>query len=149
RRLQRRARLRRDGAHGRALARICTADARSTARPRASGDPAGALQGVWIPAYAEMSGLSAFAARNFRPGTPFAAITVSACNAERKIFSMLIINNDDVARLLTMNDCIRVQEEAFKKLAYGGSIHRPRIDVYMPCERPDGYYRWGTMEGAN
>jgi alanine dehydrogenase len=62
---------------------------------------------------------------------------------------MLIINNDEVAQLLTMADCIRVQEDAFKKLPYGGSIHRPRIDIYMPCERPDGYYRWGTMEGAN
>jgi alanine dehydrogenase len=62
---------------------------------------------------------------------------------------MLIINNEDVSKLLAMDDCIRVQEEAFKKLPNGGSIHRPRIDVYMPCERPDGYYRWGTMEGAN
>lgn len=62
---------------------------------------------------------------------------------------MLIINNTDVSQLLTMDDCIRVQEEAFKKLPYGGSIHRPRIDVYMPCDVPDGYYRWGTMEGAN
>ncbi|HET9149569.1 MAG TPA: ornithine cyclodeaminase family protein [Alphaproteobacteria bacterium] len=62
---------------------------------------------------------------------------------------MLIINNDDVSKLLTMDDCIRVQEEAFKQLPYGGSIHRPRIDIYMPCDRPDGYYRWGTMEAAN
>ena len=62
---------------------------------------------------------------------------------------MLIINNDDVAKLLTMDDCIRVQEDAFKKLPYGGAIHRPRIDLYMPCEREDGYYRWSTMEGAN
>ena len=28
----------------------------------------------------------------------------------------LIINNDDDAKLLTMDDCIRVQEEAFKKM---------------------------------
>ena len=21
--------------------------------------------------------------------------------------------------------------------------------MYMPCDRSDGYYRWGTMEGAN
>jgi len=42
-----------------------------------------------------------------------------------------------------------VQEEAFKKLPTGGSIHRPRIDMYFPCEREDGYFRWGTMEGAN
>jgi alanine dehydrogenase len=62
---------------------------------------------------------------------------------------MLIINNNDVSQLLTMDDCIRVQEEAFKQLPYGGAIHRPRIDVYMPCDRPDGYYRWGTMEAAN
>lgn len=62
---------------------------------------------------------------------------------------MLIINNDDVTRLLTMTDCIRVQEAAFRNLPNGGSIHRPRIDLYYPCDRDDGYYRWGTMEGAN
>ena len=28
-------------------------------------------------------------------------------------------------------------------------MHRPRIDMYMPCDRPDGYFRWGSMEGAN
>jgi alanine dehydrogenase len=62
---------------------------------------------------------------------------------------MLVISNDDVAELLTMDDCLRVQEEAFKKLPFGGAMHRPRIDMYMPCDRPDGYYRWGSMEGAN
>ena len=62
---------------------------------------------------------------------------------------MLIINNDDVKQLLKMADCIRVQEQAFSKLPSGGAIHRPRIDIYYPCDRDDGYYRWGTMEGAN
>ncbi len=62
---------------------------------------------------------------------------------------MLIINNDIVHDVLTMEDCIRVQEAAFRKLATGEAMHRPRIDMYMPCERDDGYYRWGTMEGAN
>jgi len=62
---------------------------------------------------------------------------------------MLIINNDLVAQLLTMDDCIRVQEAAFRELPTGGAIHRPRIDMYVPCEREDGYFRWGTMEGAN
>jgi alanine dehydrogenase len=62
---------------------------------------------------------------------------------------VLIINNDDVSQLLNMQDCIRVQEEAFKKLPNGGAIHRPRIDMYFPCARQDGYFRWGTMEGAN
>ena len=62
---------------------------------------------------------------------------------------MLIIDNELVSQLLTMDDCIRVQEEAFSKLPSGGAIHRPRIDMYFPCERADGYFRWGTMEGAN
>ena len=62
---------------------------------------------------------------------------------------MLIIDNALVCELLAMKDCIRVQEEAFRKLPSGGAIHRPRIDMYFPCEREDGYFRWGTMEGAN
>jgi len=62
---------------------------------------------------------------------------------------MLIIGNDVVSQLLTMRDCIRVQEAAFRKVPTGEAIHRPRIDMYVPCERADGYFRWGTMEGAN
>ena len=56
---------------------------------------------------------------------------------------MLIIDNDIVHDILTMEDTIRVQEEAFSKLPTGGAIHRPRIDIYMPCGREDGYFRWG------
>ena len=48
-----------------------------------------------------------------------------------------------------MDMCIHAQEQAFKKLSTGESIHRPRIDMYYPCKRDDGYFRWGTMEGAN
>lgn len=62
---------------------------------------------------------------------------------------MLIIDNETVSQLLTMEDCIRVQEAAFRKLPTGGAMHRPRIDMYFPCEREDGYFRWGSMEGAN
>jgi alanine dehydrogenase len=60
---------------------------------------------------------------------------------------VLFIHNDAVERLLRMKECIEVQEEAFKKLESGESLHRPRIDMYLPCDREDGYYRWGTMEG--
>ena len=62
---------------------------------------------------------------------------------------MLIIDNAFVSELLSMEDCIRVQDEAFRALATGAAMHRPRVDMYVPCERPDGYFRWGTMEGAN
>jgi alanine dehydrogenase len=62
---------------------------------------------------------------------------------------MLFIHNEDVAALLTMAECIDAQEHAFRQIPEGGAIHRPRLDMYTPCERDDGYYRWGTMEGAN
>ncbi|MGC2778250.1 MAG: hypothetical protein WA418_21705, partial [Bradyrhizobium sp.] len=62
---------------------------------------------------------------------------------------MLFIHNDVVAQLLTMKECIEAQERAFGQIPAGGANHRPRIDMYVPCERDDGYYRWGTMEGAN
>lgn len=60
---------------------------------------------------------------------------------------MLFINNDLVHQFLSMKECIEIQEVAFKGLEDGQAIHRPRIDMYTPAERTDGYYRWGTMEG--
>jgi alanine dehydrogenase len=62
---------------------------------------------------------------------------------------MLFIHNDVVAKVLTMAECIDAQEHAFRQVPGGGAIQRPRLDMYVPCERDDGYYRWGTMEGAN
>ncbi|MDP9458763.1 MAG: ornithine cyclodeaminase family protein, partial [Actinomycetota bacterium] len=62
---------------------------------------------------------------------------------------MLIIDNATVAELLGMAECIDAQEEAFRRIPDGGTIHRPRLDMYVPCDREDGYYRWGTMEGAD
>jgi alanine dehydrogenase len=62
---------------------------------------------------------------------------------------MLLVDNETVQQVLTMNDCINVQEQAFLGLSTGASIHRPRIDMYVPCDRDDGYWRWGTMEGAS
>lgn len=61
---------------------------------------------------------------------------------------MLFISNPDVERLLSMKECIEVQEASFKAIETGGAIHRPRIDLYAPSNaQTDGYYRWGTMEG--
>ncbi len=62
---------------------------------------------------------------------------------------MLLIDNDVVRKVLTMQACIDAQEKAFLCLAGNDSVARGRIDVYVPCERDDGYYRWGTMEGAS
>jgi len=62
---------------------------------------------------------------------------------------MLLINNEVVAQVLTMREAIEVQERAFDALAKNQAIYRPRIDTYVPCDREDGYYRFGTVEGAS
>ena len=62
---------------------------------------------------------------------------------------MLLIDNQVVAEVLTMRECIEAQEAAFAGLAEGKAIFRPRIDTYVPCDREDGYYRFGTVEGAS
>ena len=61
---------------------------------------------------------------------------------------MLMIDNETVAAVLSMKDCIAVQEHAFAGLNTGASVSRPRIDTFMPCDREDGYYRFGSNEGA-
>lgn len=61
---------------------------------------------------------------------------------------ILLVDNTTVERLIGIADCIQVQEDAFREIATGRAIQRPRIDVYAPCAREDGYYRWSSMEGV-
>ena len=61
---------------------------------------------------------------------------------------MIYLNNRDISQLLTPQNCVEALSEAFDALAQGRAISRPRTDVWAPCARPDGYYRWGSMEGA-
>jgi ornithine cyclodeaminase/alanine dehydrogenase-like protein (mu-crystallin family) len=62
---------------------------------------------------------------------------------------MLMIDNEVVKRVLTMRECIEAQERAFAGTLTGASVSRPRIDMFVPCNREDGYYRWGSVEGAS
>ena len=62
---------------------------------------------------------------------------------------MLFLNNDDVQKVLTMKDCIRVLEEGQIEAARGELAARPRIDTIAPTRVPERFYRWGTMEGTS
>ena len=61
---------------------------------------------------------------------------------------MLMIDNAVVAEVLTMADCIAVQERAFAGLLTGAVVSRPRIDTLTPTSREDSYFRFGSIEGA-
>jgi alanine dehydrogenase len=62
---------------------------------------------------------------------------------------MLFINNDEVEKVLTMEDTLRVIEEGHKELARGDLAGRPRVDVYTETPDREKFHRWGTMEGAS
>ena len=63
---------------------------------------------------------------------------------------MLIINNADVARVLTMADTIEVLERAYTDLlTTRDAVCRPRIDIQIPTDEPGVIYQWGTMEGGS
>jgi alanine dehydrogenase len=61
----------------------------------------------------------------------------------------LIINNDDVANLLTIEVTMEALEQSYRNLAIGEAICRPRIDMRIPTSDPTKYYQFGSMEGGS
>ena len=61
----------------------------------------------------------------------------------------LIINNDDVAKVLTMETTLAALEESYLQLAAKTAVCRPRIDIRIPTSDPAKNYQWGTMEGGS
>jgi len=62
---------------------------------------------------------------------------------------VLILGNDDVARLLTMDSAIAALETSYRNLAAGEAVCRPRIDIRIPTSDPAKTYVWGSMEGGS
>lgn len=61
----------------------------------------------------------------------------------------LIINNDDVAKVLTMEVTMAALEEAYFQLAEREAVCRPRIDIRVPTSDPAKNFQWGSMEGGS
>ncbi len=62
---------------------------------------------------------------------------------------MLIIDNDTVAKVLTMETTIAALEQSYLALAAGEAVCRPRIDIRIPTSDPSRNYQWGSMEGGS
>src|SRR5918999_559690 len=61
---------------------------------------------------------------------------------------MMILNNQDVSSVLSMEKCLRHLEAAYKELAAGAAVNRPRSDLYLPSTGSGGVYCFKTMEGG-
>lgn len=61
---------------------------------------------------------------------------------------MMILNNDEVSELLSMENCLRHLEAAYTELSDGAAVNRPRSDLYLPATATGGVYCFKTMEGG-
>lgn len=61
---------------------------------------------------------------------------------------MMILNNEEVSTVLSMENCLRHLEAAYKDLADGAAVNRPRSDLYLPSTVSSGVYCFKTMEGG-
>ena len=61
----------------------------------------------------------------------------------------LILNNDDMQRVLTMEITMKALEESYREIASREAVCRPRVDIQIPTKDPQKIYQWGTMEGGS
>src|SRR6266571_1312415 len=63
---------------------------------------------------------------------------------------MLLLSNDDVAKVLDMPLCMAALDGVFHEMAKGDAVGMGRIDVYVPSgETKAPYYRWAVMTGGS
>src|SRR5215471_3312870 len=63
---------------------------------------------------------------------------------------MLLLNNDDVKKVLDMRSTIEALEGAYREMAIGDAVGMGRIDLYVPSTVPSApYYRWAVMTGGS
>jgi alanine dehydrogenase len=60
----------------------------------------------------------------------------------------LILSNQDVAKLLTMRDCIEVLEDVYVELSEGRGVNRRRSDCLVPSGQDDAVYSLKSMDGV-
>jgi ornithine cyclodeaminase/alanine dehydrogenase-like protein (mu-crystallin family) len=61
---------------------------------------------------------------------------------------MLVLSNDEIARLLTMQDCMAALEPMYRDYANSRTLLSPRFDNIMPTSLEGGYYAFKHMGGG-
>ncbi|HZM44356.1 MAG TPA: ornithine cyclodeaminase family protein [Burkholderiales bacterium] len=61
---------------------------------------------------------------------------------------MLVLSNEDIARLLTMQDCMAALEPMYRDYAAARALISPRVDNIMPTSHEGGYYAFKQMSGG-
>ncbi len=61
---------------------------------------------------------------------------------------MLVLTNDEVARLLSMEECMAALEPMYRDYAMDRALPSPRVDNIVPSSHPGGYYAFKHMGGT-
>ncbi len=61
---------------------------------------------------------------------------------------VLLLDNEDVARVLDLGGCLAALERAYLAMAEGRSVERARSQTRVPLDEPDVTYCFKSMEGA-
>src|SRR5256885_16977716 len=61
---------------------------------------------------------------------------------------MLVLSNEEIARLLTIDECMAALEPMYRDVAEERVLFSPRVDNIAPNSHPDGYYAFKHMGGT-
>jgi ornithine cyclodeaminase/alanine dehydrogenase-like protein (mu-crystallin family) len=61
---------------------------------------------------------------------------------------MLVLSNEEVGRLLSMEECMAALEPMYRDYANGRALLSPRVDNIAPTAHPGGYYAFKHMGGT-
>ena len=61
---------------------------------------------------------------------------------------MLVLSNDEIAQLLSIEDCMAALAPMYRDYAKGAALPSPRVDNIAPSPHPGGYYAFKHMGGT-
>lgn len=61
---------------------------------------------------------------------------------------MLVLSNEEIARLLSIEECMAALEPMYRDYARGAALRSPRTDNIAPNSHPGGYYAFKHMGGT-
>jgi ornithine cyclodeaminase/alanine dehydrogenase-like protein (mu-crystallin family) len=61
---------------------------------------------------------------------------------------MLVLSNEEIARLLSIEECMAAVEPMYRDLADDKALLSPRVDNLAPNAHPEGYYAFKHMGGT-
>jgi ornithine cyclodeaminase/alanine dehydrogenase-like protein (mu-crystallin family) len=60
----------------------------------------------------------------------------------------LILNNDEVRKALSVNECLEVMEESYREQAHSRAVNRPTCHSYLAHSLPNSTYSFKSVDGG-